>query len=294
MRRKCGTMELNWYNFLGLERGPKYCLVDTSALLPIFCKDTDVIRDTKLHSGGATLVLLRRIISETLHVYKKWENDYKGDLDDFASRLSDQLKSSHMAFRLSRFDHKMNTRLDKMIRNKTHGGLSKVDYSLLCAAMARRDMDVVTGDKSLIGSIRNENPKARRRIYSVLDNHNKRRWDTMGFIKHNIVKNVAMDATVDCQYMASHTEFLIGGKVVVSIQHPQGEKGRVDLSRQIYDTHADAELIKKKILRVFSEWKPKRGGRGPLREKDLYKRNRDDTYDWADDAEGRSSRKRKR
>ena len=293
MYRKCGTMELNWDNFLDLDLGPKYCLVDTSALITIFCNDVDVIRDARRSIGGATLVLLRRIISETLHKYRGWENGHKDDLDDFVSRLSGQLRSSRMAFRLSKFDHKMNARLSEMRRSETHPGLSKADYSLLCAAMARPDMDVMTDDKSLRGSIRNDNPQARRRVYSVLYNHSKRRGDTAGFIKHKIVKNVTTDTTVKWRYRASRTEFLIRGKIVVSIHHPQGEKWSVDLSKQACDKHADTEFVKKGILRFFSEWKPEQGGRGPPRKGDLYRRNINDISDWADGVKERSSRKRK-
>ncbi|MDE0526410.1 MAG: hypothetical protein OXI27_07455 [Thaumarchaeota archaeon] len=287
-------MELNWDNFSDLDSSTKYCLVDTSALLPIFCNDINVIRDVRRHFGGAILVLLKPIISETFYKYREWENGHEDCLDAFVSRLSDQLGSSRMSFRLSRFDYEMNIRLSKMIRDDIHSGLSNVDYALLCAAMERPDMDVMTGDKSLIGSICNENPQARGRVYSVLYNHNKRRVVTAAFIKRKIVKNFTTDADIDCQYRYGRTEFLVGGKVAASIHHPRGEKHRVDLSRQVWGKRADAELIKKEILKRFSEEKSKQGGRGPRRKEDVYRLNRNDGYDWADDVKWRSSWKRKR
>lgn len=293
--QKCGAVELNWDNFLDLDSGTKYCLVDTSALLPLFCGDVDVLRDAKRRFGGATLVLLRPIIHETLHKYREWENDReKGGLDGFALRLSGRLRQSRMPFRLSEFDDQMSASLDEMICSETHSGLSNVDYSLLCAAMERPDMDVMTGDKSLIGSICNENHQARDKARSVLYNHNKRRGDTAGFIRRKIAKNVTPDVVVGWQYRATRTEFLIGGEVAVSIQHPPGGKWSADPSGQACGKRAGAGLSRKEVLRFFSEWKPEQGGRGPPQKKDLYRRNRDDISGWADGVRGRSSRKRRR
>ena len=67
MHQRCDTVELNWDNFSDLDSSTKYCLVDTSALLPIFCNDINVIRDVRRHFGGAILVLLKPIISETFY-----------------------------------------------------------------------------------------------------------------------------------------------------------------------------------------------------------------------------------
>ena len=271
--------------FLSLDPGTRYCLVDTMVVLPIHQGDPDVIRDARLELHGATLILLDKIISEAVHKHGELEGgDGRTSSDDFVSSLSGRLESADIRFKFVRLGRYMLTSARKMFNDRVHPGLSKADYTLLLAAMKRQNMDVMTDDKALIGAINNKRgPEAKGRIRSAMSSYRKRRTSTAVFIKRKLGDYIPEDVYVHWNDRFQCTEFLIEDVKAVSIDHFREGSVRVDLLPLV-------EKSNKKILKIqsdlgtqirkhFFEWKPKeseRGpGKGPAQKKDWYRQHRD-------------------
>ena len=100
------------------------------------------------------------------------------DYDHFVALLSSRLESVGIAFKFAYFGTRMRADLKKMPNDGTHRNLSRTDYALLCAAVSRPGMDVMTDDKELACSINNERGAgAKGKIHSVMSNYSKRRGD---------------------------------------------------------------------------------------------------------------------
>ena len=265
--------------FFDLDPDVKHCLVDTMVLLPICDGDPDVTRDTKRELNNATLVLLSRVVGEA--AYKRKEMEGGGDTyyEDFASLLSSRLESAGIAFKFTWFNYELSDFCREMINDKTHPNLSKVDYALLCAAMERPDMDVMTDDRGLIGSIRKERgPKAKGKIRSVTLNHRKRRGGTAKIIQRSLAKFIPKDTYVKWRYKPRRTEFLIGESVAAYVEHSDGGV-HVDLSPWVKNGNEAASIqseLGRRIRKFFTKWKPASGTKSSAHGKNWYVRRRDD------------------
>ena len=265
-------------------------------LLPICQGDPDVIRDVKLKLSGGTFVLLRKIMAEATNTRNKLEGTEQ-NYEHFDALLAASLESAGIAFKFVYFGTRMNADWKKMLDDDRHHNLSKKDYALLCAAISRPGMDVMTDDKELTGSINNERGTgAKGKTHSVMSNYYKRRSDTAGFIRYEISKYVAEDTPLSWRYTHGRTEFLIGDTVVASVGYLQKESAPVNPlpgnKPQDMPTHARA-LLGYRIQKFFSQWKPARGGKGPVLGKRLYKAWRDHDYaDLSDGLRGRHRRKK--
>ena len=267
--------------FLGLDPSTKYCLVDTMVLLPLRRADPDVTRDVKTELNGATLVLLNRIVGEATSKRNELETgDGEIDYTDFASSLAAQLKSTGIAARFVGFDYQMSRFWASMVDGRAHPSLSPADYALLCAAVERPAMDVMTDDKALAGSIRQDRgPKARGRIRSATTNYRKRRWDTVGFIRHLLREHLPKCARGDWVDRGTHTEFLLGVAVAVSVDHDPRGGARVSSLPCVKNPAARAALqshIAEEAEKFFAKWRPSRKKKGADKGKDWYRRRRDD------------------
>ena len=260
--------------FFSLDPRTKYCLVDTMVVLPMQQGDPDVTRDAKRELNGATLILLNRIVGEAAHKHDELEGgDERTSSDDFASSLSSRLESAGIRFRFVQLERGMPASVKKMIDDKIHSNISPADYTLLFAAMMRQDMDVMTDDRALIGSISNErNPRTKGRIRSVTLNYRKRREDTAGFIRYHLDKYTPENVYVKWRDRPRYTEFLIEDVKVVSIDHAREGDIQVDLSPWVKNPDKILKLQSKlgtQIQNFFSRWKPKGGGKGPAQGKRL-------------------------
>ena len=281
--------------FSSLDPRTKYCLVDTMVVLPMQQGDPDVTRDAKQELHGATLILLNKIVSEAAHKHDELEGgNEKTGFVDFVSSLSSQLGSAGIRFKFVHFERGMSASVKKMINNKIHPNLSPVDYALLFAAMMRQDMDVMTDDKGLIGSINKErSPKTKGKIRSVMPNYRKRRWDTARLIRNKLDKYVPENVYVKWRDRPRYTEFLIEDVKVASIDHSRKGSVQVDLSSWAKNRNEVLKLqpeLETQIWEYFSKWKPKRGGKGPAQGKDWYMRRRGGN----DDIDGLSEARKRR
>ena len=104
-------------------------------VLPIHQGDPDVTMNLKQGIHDATLILLNRIIGEAAHKHGKSEDrDKKTDTEDFVSSLSSKLKSAGIRFQFVQLESGMPALVQKMYDNRSHGGLSVADYTLLFVA----------------------------------------------------------------------------------------------------------------------------------------------------------------
>ena len=266
--------------FTGLDPSTKYCLVDTMVLLPLVHGDLDVIKDVKRELGGAILVLLNKIVGEAAHKYDEMKDvNKKTDFEDFAALLSKRLESSGIAFRFVRFDRDMFVYWRSMMDSATHPNLSPTDYALLCAAIKRPDMDFMTDDKGLIGSIYAERgPRSKGKRLSATLSYSKRRNDTAGFIKRRLAGYIPKDTYVYWRYRLQCTEFLIRDAVAATVDHSDGD-AQVDLSTWVKNVNKATNLqseLKTEIQAFFTKWKPARNKKSPVRGKGWYTQHRDD------------------
>lgn len=271
--------------FLGLDPGTKYCLVDTMVLLPLRRGDPDVVRDIQTELNGATLVMLNRIVGEATYKRNDLETGDGGmDYMEFAGSLALQLKSAGIAARFVWFDHRMSRFWTSMVDGRTHPNLSPADYALLCAAVERPDMDVMTDDRALANSIRQDRgPKAKGRVRSATANYHKRRWDTLGFIRHLLQDYLSKHASGEWVDRGTHTEFLLGGVVVASMDHGRREGARAGSLPWVDNPAARAALqskISSKAGEFFTKWKPSRKKKNADKGKDWYRRRRDKDDEW--------------
>ena len=271
--------------FLGLDPNTKYCLVDTMVLLPLRRGDPDVTRDVKTELNGATLVLLNRIVGEAASKRNELETGDGGmDYMDFAGSLALQLKSAGIAARFVWFDHRMSKFCASMVKGRTHPNLSPADYALLCAAVERHGMDVMTDDRALADSIRHDRgPKAKGRVRSATVNYNKRRWDTLGLIRYLLRDYLTKRVRGDWVDRGAHTEFLLGGVVVASADHDQRGDARVGSLPWVDNPVARAALqskISSKAGEFFFKWRPSRKKKNVDKSKDWYRQRRDDDEEW--------------
>ena len=268
--------------FLGLNPNAKYCLVDTMVLIPLCQGDPDVIRDAKREIGGAVLIVLDIILKEAVRKLGKMAGG-KTNRDEFVSILSYWLEPAGISFKVVGFKRKMYSFWKEMREASSHPNLSPEDYALLCTAMKLPDMDIMTDDKGLIGSVGSERgPKARGKTRSVMRNYMKRRGDTAGFIRYKIRKHLSKAIRVKWDYRIRFTKFLVDDVVVASMDHSQGEKVEVDLSSLVKDDTKHADLQSKlgtEIQEFFDQWRPARGGRDLPRGKDWYRQHLDDDDD---------------
>lgn len=275
MRYIGNGMEQNSPNrvaFLSLDPNTKYCLVDTMVLLPMYCGDLDVVPEAKRELNGATLVLLNKVVGEAAYKHEEMEGG-KESYEEFASELSSRLESAGIASKFAWFDYEMSDFWGAMINDRTHPNLSKVDYALLCAAIERPNMDIMTDDKGLRGSIERERgADARGRILSATCNYKKRRWSVAWLIKHMLDGHIPKDAFVKWSNHGRSTEFYIGDKMVASVS---GESTRVDLSSWVKSPTKRKTLeseIGGKIGERFRSWKPSRRKNGSAEGKKWYRR----------------------
>ena len=268
-----------------MDPNTKYCLVDTMVLLPLRRGDPDVVRDIKTELNGATLVLLNRIVGEATYKRNNLETGDGGmDYMEFAWSLALQLKSAGIAARFAWFDHRMSKFWMSMVKGRTHPNLSPADYALLCAAVERPDMDVMTDDRALANSIRQDRgPKAKGRVRSATANYNKRRWDTLGLIRHLLPDYLSKHASGEWVDRGTHTEFLLGGVVVASMDHGRREGARAGSLPWVDNPAARAALqskISSKAGEFFFKWKPSRKKKNTDKSKDWYRRRRDKDDEW--------------
>ena len=207
--------------FSDLDSKTKYCLVDTMVALPIHQGDPDVITDVKRELHNATLILLKRIVGEAIHKHDEIkDNNEVTDIRDFVASLSSRLESAGIRFQLVQLEPGMPALVQKMCNDRPHGGLSVVDYTLLFVAKMYPDMDVMTEDKHLIGAIESERiSKAKGVIRHGMLNYNKRRGDTAWFIRCELGKYIKRDIHVKWDDQLQHTEFLIKGVRMISINY---------------------------------------------------------------------------
>ena len=271
--------------FLDLDPNTKYCLVDTMVLLPLRRGDPDVTRDIKTELNGATLVLLNRIVGEATNKHNELETgDDEMKYMDFVLSLATQLKSTGIAAKFVWFDYRMSRFWALLVDGRVHPSLSPVDYALLCAAVERPDMDVMTDDKALAGSIRQDRgPKARGRVRSATVNYCKRRWDTVGFIRYMLRGHLSKYTRGNWVDRGTHTEFLLNGAVVVSMDHDQRGGARVSPLSCIRNPAVHAALqskIAKEAKEFFARWRPSRKKKGADKGKNWYKQHLDDDEVW--------------
>ena len=249
-------------------------------MLPLVQSDPDVTRDVKRELGGAILVLLNKIVGEAAckHDEMKGGNE-KTDFEDFAALLSERLGSAGIAFRFVRFERSMFNYWSSMRNSGTHPNLAPADYALLCAAMKRPDMDFMTDDRGLIGSIDAERgPRAKGKRRPATLNYSRRRSDTAGLIRFRLTEYLHKDAYVYWSYQLQRTEFLIGDVVVATVDHSDGGV-RVDLSTLMKNANKATNLqseLGKEIQAFFTKWKPARTKKNPARGKSWYTQRRDD------------------
>ena len=171
-----------------------------------------------------------------------------------------------------------------MVDGRAHPNLSPVDYALLCAAVERPDMDVMTDDKALAGSIRQDrDPKARGRIRSATANYSKRRQDTIGLIRHLLGEHLPKCAHWNWVDHGTYTEFLLDGAVVVSVDHDQRGVARVSPLPCVKNPAVHAALqskIARETKKLFTKWRPSRKKKGVDKGKNWYKRRLDDDEVW--------------
>lgn len=258
--------------FLSLDPNAKCCLVDTMVLLPIYHGDPDVVPEAKRELNGAALVLLNSVVGEAAHKHEEMGCG-KETYGEFASELSRRLESAGIAFKFVRFDHQMSRFWRAMIDGRTHTNLSNVDYALLCAAIERPDMDVMTDDRGLWGSIERERGAGSRgRLLSATCNHKKRRQNAAWLIKHMLDGHIPKDAFVKWSDRGGRTEFYIDGKTVASVS---GEGARVDLSPWVESADRRRALESEIGINVgerFRDWKPGRRKNGAAKGKKWYRR----------------------
>ena len=261
--------------FLSLDSNTKYCLVDTMVLLPLYRGDVDVIFDTRMGLNGAPLVLLRHIVGEAAYKYGEQEGE-SIRYGDFAASLEGRLKSARIPFRFVRFGEEMAAFWRGAIKGRKHPNLSDADYALLCAAVKRPRMDVMTDDKGLVGSIRRDRGRVPRgKIRSATLSYRKRRWATARHIERKILKHLPGNAAITWKDSGPRTEFLLGDSVVASMNHSGGDI-RVDLSSCIADSDGRGPLqstLARDIEKFFRKWKPYPNAR---HKKGWYRRQRSD------------------
>ena len=281
--------------FSNLDSKTKYCLVDTMVVLPIHQGDPDVTADVKRELHNATLILLKRIVGEATHKHDEIkDNNEITDIKDFTALLVSRLKSVDIRFQLVQLEPGMPALVQKMCNDRPHGGLSVVDYTLLFVAKMYPDMDVMTEDKHLIGTIKSERgSKAKGVIRHTMLNYNKRREDTAGFIRRKLGKYVTKDIYVEWHDRLQYTEFLIKDVRMISINYSLERNAQVVLSpevkKYVKDLKSQSEL-ETQIQKFFSQWKPKADKEIPAQKKDRYAQHLNDS----DDLNGLDKNERKK
>lgn len=264
--------------FLGLDPDTKYCLVDTMVLLPVYYEDPDMARDVRSLLGGATLVLLSKVVGEAYFKCRDVE-DVGGTYEDFASTLAGRLDSAGMASVLVWFEDEMLEFWNGVMGERTHPNLSGVDYALLCASVRRPDMDVMTGDKGLAGSIRRERGRGSRgRILAVMSGYTGRRNHTVRLIRRRLGDYLPADARLGWSTLGRCTRFNVDGCMIASADAAGRSNVQVDLSRLVDDRERRGALeseLGREIGESFRGWKPDRRKKD-IRGKDWYRQHRDD------------------
>ena len=256
-------MKLNFggeVDFICLDRNTKYCLVDTMVLLPLSYGDMDVTRDVRRGLNGATLVILTKVAGEASYKYKEIECIGETYYGDFISHLSNQLKSAKIAFQFAWFGDEMLNFWNAMVNEKTHMNLSGVDYALLCAAMKRPDMDVLTDDRGLEGSINQERgAKGIGRIRQGAINYNKRRNAVVWRIRLLLAAHISKNAHIKWHDLGRRTVFLVENKAVISVNHSKKAGVQVDLKPWIHNKMR-RESVQRQVAAnigdLFHKWRP--------------------------------------
>ena len=187
----------------------------------------------------------------------------------------------------------MHIRVQKMLDDEMHPGLSNVDYTLLLAAMERPNMDVMTDDKALSGAISNRrDSKANEQIRSATSSYCKRRWFTARSVKRKLGNYIPGDARPSWEDGLTRTEFLINGVKVGWVDHSKEGNVRVNLAplakklnKEILKLRSELEV---QVRKDFFGWRPKEGRTGSktgqVAKKEWYRRLLDDDVDMLDKA----------
>lgn len=248
--------------FAELDSDVKYCIVDTSALLPLYWENPDMIADTKREASGSILVLLDRLAGETEDMHDKFCG-MVGMLgpSGFVQNLSARLESDNIRFEFVRLGKKTRYLVQKMIEEKVYSDLSDADYSLLATAKERPDMDVMAFDKDLVTAVMNERKidVKGKVLFSERSDYRIRRNAATLFLKNKLASHIPKHTGILWNVLPERTVFQIMGANVASIDHAEEGETRVDLSSLV--KKRDKKVLRKErklaeqLREHFFQWK---------------------------------------
>lgn len=260
-----------WTKISGLEPSTKYCIVDTSVLLPLCWDNPEIIADVKRVASNSSLMLLSSVVNETRLKYDGLENSERTTKrTDFVSFLSCKLESNGFEFELVQEGIEISNLVKKMDIEKIHANLSPVDYTIL-VAKKYPDADVITLDGGLAGSINKERGKnsKSKTPFSYRCDYRDKRSSTAGCIKYALGSIIKKDDKILFDDLRLRTKFLLNGKEIVSIDHIQGGSVTVNLLSLV--RKRDKKIVNKEkklenqIRKHFFQWKYKGVKKGPKR-----------------------------
>ena len=248
--------------FSELKLDAKYCIVDTSVLLPLYWGNPDMIADIKREASDSVLVLLDSLAGETEHKHDEF-GGRAGMLgpSGFIQNLSALLESAGIRFEFVRLGNQMRPLVQKMIREKVHSGLSDADYSLLVPAKECPYIDVMTFDKDLattIGKEREADAEGKI-LFSERSDYRLRRNATKWFLRNKLASHIPKDARIIWNVLPERTVFEIKGVAVASIDHAEEGDARVDLSSLVKKRGKNALRKERELAEqmrgCFFQWK---------------------------------------
>ena len=137
-----------------LDCNEHYCLADTMGLVDLHRGTLDAMHDVRKALGGRTMLVILDVVEEAAIKCMELGDTPRMTLDEFEDAVVTSLDKSGLPFALVRLPDGVVSAADKQCAkkeypNKQGDPLSFVDCMLLCGAMNRANVDVMTADGEL-------------------------------------------------------------------------------------------------------------------------------------------------
>ena len=163
-----------------------YCMADTMGLVDLHRRTLDSMHDVRMALGGRTMLVIMDVVEETAIKCSELDDAPLETLANFEDYVVAGLDRSGLPFALVSLPEGVVSAADaqyakKEYLNRRGEPLSFVDCLLLCAAMDRGNVDVMTADGALTEAVKAK--CGNKRANSPRARYYKRRRDTAWFIR---------------------------------------------------------------------------------------------------------------
>ena len=179
-------MGFYYFPWESLDRNEHYCMADTMGLVDLHRGTLDSMQDVRGALGDRTMLVIMDVVEETAIKCSDLDNTPLEALVNFEDSVVAGLDRSGLPFALVCLPEDVVSAADaqyakKEYLNRRGEPLSFVDCLLLCAAMDRGNVDIMTADGALTEAVKAK--CGNKRANNPRTSYYKRRRDTAWFIK---------------------------------------------------------------------------------------------------------------